>query len=276
VVQKTSPTTKKPSNRNTQTVLVLAGTATVAILAVVLCLKYIRPPVAGTDAEKPVLTPLAPPGAGPATVNAAVIPPPPPSVETSAVPPTAQVDAHVIPPVPPARAGKPSQVRGRPLRDAAPNINFTPNYDGSQYVSVVRIENGLAAVEDKWLEAGKVEAAHNKGNEIWCFEMTVGDSGTVSSKEMNVAPQQFALLDLDDATYHGDACLEQQGGELRRSEKLRVSVCFELPAGSTPKQLVWNPPIVFASTRQPAQCNSQWLARKEIFKPSKMDNPASP
>ena len=171
---------------------------------------------------------------------------------------------------------KATPVHSRPLRDTAPNINFTPNYDGSQYASVTKIENGPAAVEDKWLEGGKVEAAHGRGNEIWCFEIIAGDSGTVSSKELNVAPRQFVLATLDNASYHGEACLEQQGGELRHGEKLHVIVCFELPSKSTPTQLVWNPPIVFASTRQPAQSNSQWLAKKEIFRQAKTDNPASP
>ena len=250
-----------------------------AVLAVLLCLKYIRPPAAGTATEKPAAaTSLAQPPTETAAINPAVIPPPPtPSVESQPPPQAAKADTAASPAVaaPPPTA-KSNPVHSRALRDSAPNINFTPNYDGGQYASVARIENGPAAVEDKWIEAGRVEAAHAKGNEIWGFEIVVGDTGAVSSKEMNVTPQQFVLLDLDDATYRGDACQEQKGGELRHGEKLRVSICFELPAKSTPKQLLWNPPIVFASSRQPAQCSSQWLAKKEIFKQAKMDNPTGP
>jgi len=241
----------------------------VAVLAVVLYLKYVRPPAI----EEPAAVNLpAPPPTETAAINPAVIPPPPtPSVESQPPSQAAKADTNANPAVaaPPPTA-KPAFIHSRALRDTAPNINFTPNYDGSQNASVARIENGPAAVEDKWIETGKVEAAHAKGNEIWCFEIVVGDSGAVSSKEMNVTPQQFVLLDLGDATYRGDACQEQQGGELHHGEKLRVSICFELPAKSTPKQLLWNPPIVFASTRQPAQCSSQWLAKKEIFKQAKM------
>lgn len=276
--RKTPSTAKAPLGQPAVMALILTGTATVAILAAVLCLHYIRPPAGDTGTGKPTVTPLAPPPVESAAGNpAGTSPAAAPAVEAPSLPPTARVDTKVIPaPAAPLPTAKTTPVHSHPLRDPAPHISFTPNYDGSQSASIAKIENGLAAVEDQWLEAGKVETAHSKGNEIWCFEIIAGDSGAVTSKEINVAPQQFVLVDLEDVSYRGDMCREQQGGELRRGEKLRINVCFEMPAKSTPRQLVWNPPIVFASTRQPAQCNSQWLAKKEIFRLPTTDHPAGP
>ncbi len=277
-VTRKSPSTTKPLlSQRTVTVLALIGIATATVLIVGLCLQYIRPSTSGTNSKKTIVTSLKPSAAGSTATNPAPSSPPAtPAAESPSLPPTAKVDTNIIPAPTPSPATPASPVQGHPLRDTSPNIQFTPNYDGSQYASVAKIENGLAAVEDKWIEAGQVQAAHSKGSEIWCFEIIVGDSGTVTSKDMNVTVQQFVLTDLDEASHHGNACREQQGGELRRSEKLRIIVCFEVPARSTPKQLVWNPPIVFASTRQPAQCNSQWLAKKEIFQVSKTSGPAAP